>query len=136
MTAKACSYLRQVDTVILKGSAQTINLYTIDVDVDSITTDLNPYMMIGSDKEDKKRRKVRARMRRNRLRESINNETFTPADMFTTDVDLCTLRATFNDKRTFFKVFEKGFQNYITGNWHQAKTQFLQIPVIIFSLFF
>ncbi len=81
-------------------------------------------------------RKLRARLRRNNLREKIFDNTITISSLFSSDQDLIKMRegftqvAIFNQTlKEFYELFNKGRELYYKGDWLKARTSFEKLQV-------
>lgn len=105
--------LRQIDRVTVKGSTIPIDLYTCDVDIHDLQTEKPEKKQIS--RQEKKIRKVKARMERNKLRQEALNNQIQVASLFETDEDLIIMRKKFTQE--FYDQFALGFTKYIAGDW-------------------
>ena len=67
MTPKSKAQMRHIDTVTVKGSSQPMELYTCDVDTSELNVEQKEKKSFS--RQEKKMRKIRARVERNRLKQ-------------------------------------------------------------------
>ncbi len=84
--------MRTIDIVNVKGSPDPLRLYTVDVEYNHL--ELEPAKPKHSMKESKIQR-VRARMRRDDLRQICFNQEFNVYELYETDRDLIEMREMF-----------------------------------------
>ncbi|OMJ77930.1 hypothetical protein SteCoe_22364 [Stentor coeruleus] len=107
-------YLRHIDTVIIKGNSKHLRLYTSDCDFSEFTASR------GAD-----RSKTYFRKKRRGIKKGLEKQEFTTADMYSKSKEIALMRKTFT--REFFDSFSKGMNNYLSGMWQMAKTQFEKV---------
>jgi len=91
MTNRTKTYLRHIDTVTVKGSIKPVELWTCDMD-QSLVEQEKPRKTKESVSE-KKMKKVRERIQRNRFKEACFSNQIQVAERFETDDDLKLVRS-------------------------------------------
>lgn len=89
-------YMRHIDTVVVKGSAEPVRLYTCDVDPDRLKVD-RVYEEHDSNMQQRElyKRRVKHRIKRKRFREKAFENQVQVASLFETDKDLKKMRASY-----------------------------------------
>lgn len=95
--------LRPIDKVTVKGSVQPMELYTCDVNPSDFTVDMPEQVL---DAQDKKRLRVKARIRRDNLREAVIAGEKNMSNYFSTDADLLVMRSSIS--QDFIETFIEG----------------------------
>lgn len=108
--------LRPIDKVTVKGSIMPMELFTCDLNVTDFTVDMPETQL---DAQDKKRLRVKARIRRDNLRESVISGERSMSNQFSTDADLLVMRSSIS--QDFIETFIDGYNFYLDGDWQKAK---------------
>jgi len=121
-SAETKKHVRLIDRVTVKGSIEPIDLCTCDIDYSRLTINLKALDIVNLSRNEKKRFKVMARLKRNDLREKVMENKYNVHNLFTTDPDLVTMREPYSP--AFYTKFNEGMQHYFAGNWPKAKESF------------
>lgn len=108
---------RKVDRVTVKGSILPIELYTVDLDVSKLQLSFNKKSKIDTPKE-KRKEMVRSRNATKKRLENLFNERIFTRDILNDDDDIKQMRETFTED--FFRKWDKGIEDYLSGNWSSA----------------
>ncbi|CAD8115536.1 unnamed protein product [Paramecium primaurelia] len=130
--------LRHIDRVTVKGSIEPMNIYTVDLNVDSLIRKVHKKKTVVdfSKKEKqkqtnlteseqsklKKKQKVLRRMKRDKLKQAVLKSHVAISETWIKDNNIKQSRALFN--KEFYHKWEKGFSCYLSGDWDQAKLIF------------
>jgi hypothetical protein len=112
MDADLMDLLRPVDNVFLPGSKTPVEVFVMDLDIDTVT--MVPYVATGSGAKER----FKIRQIRNVAKDSFWKESFSAVSLFSTDHTLKLMRAKYTKK--FFQAFQKGYLNYRAGEWEVA----------------
>lgn len=93
MTARTVSYMRQIDCVTVKGSIEPVELWTVDLDITLLENEKEPKKQPS--RQDKKMKKVRQRIQRNRFKEACFSNQIQVSEQFETDEHIRTMRSNF-----------------------------------------
>lgn len=115
--------MRVIDIVTVKGSNEPIEMVTIDVDENLIKVEIPKRQR--NRRQDKKMKKVRGRIERNRYKQAALSNQIQVSEKFELDEDIKLMRSPFS--KEFFDTFKKGFDFYIKGNWPKAQEQLEKI---------
>mmetsp|Transcript_13971 Transcript_13971/g.15423 ORF Transcript_13971/g.15423 Transcript_13971/m.15423 type:complete len:362 (-) Transcript_13971:23-1108(-) len=122
-------YTRRIDRVVAKGTRKPINIYTCNIDRNNLDLDQKELLPFnGENPETKKRDRVRARIRRTRLREAVVHNKFYIWTILESDDDLIKMRADYTP--AFLEVFKMGLSAYLAGDWTNARSQLLKAQVL------
>jgi len=104
---------RLIDRVRMKGSAEPIRLYSLDLDYLSLTVD--------APRDPNLKWNLRERFKARQFLEVEKQRKFEVymAEEFETSRDICSMRRRYTTG--FLQMFHMGFQNYINGEWQVAK---------------
>lgn len=123
-TPRTQTNFRIIDIVTLKGSNEPVELVTCDIEQNLIKVE-QPTKQKRSKRQDKKMRKVRGRIERNRYKQAAMSNQIQVSEKFELDEDIKLMRSKFT--KEFHDTFKKGFEQYIKGNWMEAKLYFEKI---------
>ncbi|OMJ86393.1 hypothetical protein SteCoe_12120 [Stentor coeruleus] len=110
-------YCRHIDTIVLKGNAKPLKLYTSDCDF----TDFTPSRSAD-------RSKMYFRKKRRTLKKGLEKQEFTTADIYSRSKEIALMRKPYT--REFFDFFSKGMNNYLSGMWQMSKNQLEKVLAI------
>lgn len=111
--------LRRVDKVTVKGSRHPMELYTCDVFPNLLKPSND-----NVDKEDMKKARVMGRIARKKLRRKAMRGEINIRDMWNEDEDLIIMKS--GVSKAFIKEFKIALQDYLDGNWVEAKAGFIR----------
>ncbi|CAK92800.1 unnamed protein product (macronuclear) [Paramecium tetraurelia] len=130
--------LRHIDRVTVKGSIEPMDIYTVDLNVDSLLrkehkakTILDPHKkdkvkqvhLSESDQSKlKKKQKVLKRMKRDKLKQAVLKSHVLISETWTKDPNIKISRALF--RKEFYSKWTEGFHCYLSGDWDKAKSIF------------
>ena len=117
---------RQMDTVKIPGAEGIFRLYTCDIDYDLIEVESEKKKELSGDQ--KKLKRVKARLRRDREKVKMFDGTFKLVNLFEVDEDLKIMREPFTDK--FYEVYNDAFKDYTEGNWQDARSKLEEMESI------
>ena len=123
MTTESAAHMRHIDTVTVKGSNEPMRLYTCDLEFTNLKIERVNNKNLT--KQEKKAKKVQARIERNRYREKAFSNQLQVSMKFELDSDIEAMRA--NITKEFTEMFKQGFNEYISGNWEKAKEYLDQV---------
>lgn len=107
------------------GNKTPLSLYTIDVDTSGIAIEESE--LLATLKQKRIKRIKDSLFRNNLLKEAFGGR-FEVSEMFETDQDLKLMRSSFCSE--FYKLYEDGFQNYLSGDWEGARRNFEEVLLI------
>ena len=116
-TPRTQTNLRCIDKVTVKGSNDPIEMVTCDVDQSLIMVE--PPKRTRNRRQDKKMKKVRGRIERNRYKQAAMSNQIQVSEKFELDEDIKKMRV--NYIKEFYDVFKIGYDHYIKGNWEQSR---------------
>jgi len=116
-TPRTQSNMRTIDIVTVKGSNEPIHMVTCDVNEHLIKVEYPKRQR--SRRQDKKMKKVRGRIERNRYKQAAMSNQIQVSEKFELDEDIKLMRTPFT--KEFFDTFKAGFSEYIAGKWDKAK---------------
>jgi len=124
LSGEAQKYLRAIDRVSLKGSNKPVELYTIDMDISNLDPESSTdYLRVKNlPRREKKRIKVRARIRRDNLKNAVRRNEFYVHTLMETEIDIIKMRATISEQ--FTAKHQEAYENYVNGEWAAAKQLF------------
>lgn len=117
-------YCRPVDWALFSGKTEPLKLYTIDVKPDNIPLeDESEYLAsLYMNVREKKIKRVRERMKRNKIRENAFSGDCEVSKLFMVDKDIQLMTKPFSQQ--FREQYRKAYNLYIKGDWPEAKVQF------------
>ena len=107
-SSKVQGYCRRIDVIKIKGMSSPISIYTSDTEFS--------HFQQGRLVSRKKEGFIK---KRNLLRRKLNNGEVNTTMLFEKSRELALMRRGFSEE--FFKIFDKGVQAYVNGNWVEAK---------------
>lgn len=107
-----------------------IGFYTCDVNELELPVDKPERKPLT--RQEKKAKKVRARLQRNEYKTKCLNGQISTSAKFETDDDIVKMRRGYPQE--FFYVFKTGVDHYISGDWVQAKLELDKVEVSIEKL--
>jgi class 3 adenylate cyclase len=110
-------YCRHIDTVLIKGNSNPIKLYTSDCDF----SEYNPGKL--SD-----RSKMFFRKKKKILKKALDKKEITTEDLFIRSKELTIMKKGFSEE--FFLAFEKAINEYLAGDWANAKAELENVLTI------
>jgi class 3 adenylate cyclase len=116
--------LRLIDIVNVKGSKQALKMYTFDLSIEDLSykESLNDKLKTIDNKGIRKRVIVDIRKRINKFQDWIFGKNVSTKGLLINHPEIKRLRRRY--PREFFETWEKGFENYIKGNWKEAYDSF------------
>lgn len=115
-TAQMRGYCRQIDRVTVKGSAQPMGLYTVDIDPENLPVD-------DSEKTQTKTKGQMNSYKARRLREKLKVNLWAPNFgayvVMEHDPDMVCIRKHVSE--AFLDIFRRAYQNYEAGEWCAAR---------------
>ena len=117
-TPRTQTNLRILDIVTVKGSIEPVQMVTCDLDTTVIKVE-QPQKKQRSRRQDKKMKKVRGRIQRNRYKQAAMSNQIQVSEKFELDEDIKNMRAKYT--KEFYDVFKLGFEYYINGDWEVAR---------------
>ena len=105
-------YMRHVDTVMLKGTAEPVRLYTFDLD----PTELPMSVHMGNPTE--------AVVKKEMVKQAFAGSYFTVHELFTKSQKIARMRTAFTSE--FVSIHQLAVNHYIEGRWKQAQDSFYQ----------
>lgn len=105
-------YMRHVDTVILKGTAEPVRLYTFDLDPTELLMSAhtaNPTEVV---------------VKRAMVKQAFAGSYFTVHELFTKSQKITLMRSAFTSE--FVRIHQLAVNHYIEGRWKQARDAFYQ----------
>ncbi|CAD8178473.1 unnamed protein product [Paramecium octaurelia] len=130
--------LRHIDRVTVKGSIEPMDIYTVDLNVESLirkvhkkktVVDFNrkekqkqAHLTESEISKQKKKQKVLRRMKRDKLKQAVLKNHVAISETWIKDNNIKQSRALFN--KEFYHKWDKGFSCYLSGDWDQAKAIF------------
>ncbi|CAI2384587.1 unnamed protein product [Moneuplotes crassus] len=108
-TPRTQANMRIIDIVTVKGSNEPTEMVTCDVESPQKTT---------KKRQDKKMKKVRGRIERNRYKQAAMSNQIQVSEKFELDEDIKIMRSPYS--KEFFETFKKGFDQYIGGDWKKS----------------
>jgi len=107
--------MRLIDCVKIRGSKTPMDLYTMDLDWESVEISTYPPLPITWNS----RNRFKARQRLEEERKRLWSDGFDVAVLFREDEALRRMRKRYSVE--FFQLFNMGYQNYSQGEWQVAK---------------
>ncbi|CAD8196829.1 unnamed protein product [Paramecium pentaurelia] len=130
--------LRHIDRVTVKGSIEPMDIYTVDLNVDSLLrkdhrkktiVDFHrkekikqAYFSESEQQKQKKKQKVLKRMKRDKLKQAVLKSHVLISETWTKDPNIKISRALF--RKEFYQKWNEGFHCYLSGDWDKAKSIF------------
>ncbi len=111
--------MRWIDRVVPEGEEKAINLYTVDITPKHLFQEIGIEPAKYLNEKEKKTAKVYQNFNRKKLLQDINKQGTTTA--LWGDDDLKIMQQLYSNK--FYEEWEKGFKNYLAGNWKEAIEQ-------------
>jgi len=102
------TYMRIIDVVTVKGSSLPMELYTCDIDTSDLAIEKPEKKAVGM--QEKKMRKVKARVERNRFKQQALNREIMVSALFESDEDLIKMRTPISLR--FIEQFRLAFGYY------------------------
>ena len=102
-TKSTAKHMRHIDTVTVKGSNEPMRMITCDLNLEEIRVEREAKVLTQQEKRDKK---VQARLKRNRYREKALNNQIQVSSNFELDHDISAMRKGYN--KVFYEMFSKG----------------------------
>lgn len=121
--------LRLIDRVTVKGSLQPVDLYTCDLEWANLTINHDEFDINKLPSEEKKKSRVRARLKRDDQRDKAFSGKQKVGRIFHTDKDLAMMREPFTQE--FYARFAQGMEHYLKGTWEQSIAIFKETLVMI-----
>lgn len=115
-TPRTQTNMRTIDVVLMKGSNEPIELATCDVKESLIQVVVQKRQR--NKRQDKKMKKVRGRIERNRYKQAALSNQIQVSEKFELDEDIKLLRSPFS--KEFSETFKKGFEKYVKGDWKKS----------------
>ena len=103
-------YCRHIDTVIIKGNAAPVRLYTSDCDF----TEFVPSKNLDRSKQFFRRKK-------RILRRELDKRNITTTRIFQESREVNLMRKAFTEE--FYASFDKGLQSYLKGHWELSRQE-------------
>ena len=130
--AEACSpemlrYMRQIDVVKVKGSDQPIGLFTFDGDFEKLPPSTKKQKRLSLD--DRNKMKFVERGIRKAFLDSLMKENTSVASVINRNHGIQIARIKYT--RKFYETWEKGFSNYVSGNWKAAEYHMNEAAAIV-----
>jgi len=116
-TPRTQTKMRVIDIVTVKGSNEPIEMVTCDVRESLIEVEFPKRQKNKS--QDKKMKKVRGRIERNRYKQAAMSNQIQVSEKFELDEDIKKLRSPYS--KEFFETFKRGFDLYIEGDWMKSQ---------------
>lgn len=113
--------MRRIDRVGIKGNIKPVDLYTYDIDISNMKLE-DIDLSKKSEDNSKKYYKSIKKQQRDELKKQVMNQERTIHSFFGEDEDIKMLRRNHNPK--FDEIFNKGFKEYLDGDWKKAKKLF------------
>ena len=121
LSDKMKKVLRKIDRVTFKGSAEPMDIFTVDLD----TSSLSPYTPKPVQIERlRKRARVTQRIAKDELRKDLLTGAYKSIRKLKEEPDLKKILLENNPK--FVELFERAIADYLEGNWTTAKAGFLE----------
>mmetsp|Transcript_3356 Transcript_3356/g.3959 ORF Transcript_3356/g.3959 Transcript_3356/m.3959 type:complete len:579 (+) Transcript_3356:944-2680(+) len=117
MTEETKAKCRQMDVVKIPGSSGKYDLWTCDIDYTLI--EVEPESKKELDPGQKKLKRVKARLKRDREKVEMFNGSIQLVNKFELDEELAIMRVPFTEK--FYEQYNSGFKDYIDGRWEDAR---------------
>mmetsp|Transcript_11544 Transcript_11544/g.10213 ORF Transcript_11544/g.10213 Transcript_11544/m.10213 type:complete len:438 (-) Transcript_11544:40-1353(-) len=115
-TPRTQANMRIIDIVTVKGSIEPIEMVTCDVDETLIKVEIPKRQR--NKRQDKKMKKVRGRIERNRYKQAVMSNQIQVSEKFELDEDIKLMRSPYS--KDFNETFKKGFELYIQGKWKKS----------------
>ena len=96
--------MRHIDTVTVKGSNEPMRIITCYLNLEGIRVELETKVLT---QQEKRAKKVQARLKRNRYREKALSNQIQVSYNFKLDYDITTMRKGFS--KVFYEMFSKDF---------------------------
>jgi class 3 adenylate cyclase len=113
--------LRPIDCALLAGFKNAQLLFTLDLD----PRELKPITKTQEKNEkDKKLKKFKVRQIREQRKFQKAMTTYVVAEVMQTDIDIIQMRQKYTDD--FFRKFDMGYRNYVSGEWGVAREMLVQ----------
>ena len=121
LSDKMKKVLRKIDRVTFKGSAEPMDIFTVDLDMSS----LSPYVPKPQLVErQRKRARVTQRLAKDELRKDLLTGAYKSIRRLKEEPDLKRILLEKNPK--FVEIFENAIADYLAGNWKDAKFGFVE----------
>lgn len=117
---------RQIDTVRISGARGKFRLYTCDIDYNLV--EVEPANRKILDLQQKKIKRVKARLKRDRDKVQIFDGTIKLINKFELDADLAKMRTPFTDR--FYEAFNDGLHDYLAGRWESARRKLEAVEAV------
>jgi class 3 adenylate cyclase len=108
---------RQLDTVKITGYSSKFRLFTCDIDFNLVA--LDPEEKREMTPFEKKLKRVKARLKRDREKKNIFEGSIQLSNKFELDEDMVVMRQPFSPE--FYAAWTDGFNDYIEGKWGEAR---------------
>ncbi|OMJ86357.1 hypothetical protein SteCoe_12145 [Stentor coeruleus] len=119
MSDKMKKLMRRCDRCTFKGSAQPMDIYTVDIDC----TKLEIYSpKTPNTGKSKKRARVTQRLARDEMFKDLWSGTYKAVKKLKDDYELSVMVTQNNS--SFYKVYEEALEYYLSGDWGKAKEKF------------
>lgn len=119
MSDKVKKLVRRCDRCTFKGSAQPMDIYTVDLDF----TRLEVYMpKTPNTGKSKKRARVTQRLARDEMFKDLWSGTYKAVKKLKDDYELNAMVSENNSE--FYKIYEEALECYLNGDWAKAKEKF------------
>ena len=115
-TPRTQANMRIIDIVTVKGSNEPTEMVTCDVEQSLIKVEVPKRQR--NKRQDKKMKKVRGRIERNRYKQAALSNQIQVSEKFELDEDIKLMRSPYS--KDFVETFKKGFEQYIKGDWKKS----------------
>ncbi|CAE8647900.1 unnamed protein product, partial [Polarella glacialis] len=119
------SRCRLIDRVTIKGSTRPMDLYCVDLDINSLPVDNSPPPQIKWTT----RNRFRARQFLEQQKSANWSEGVNIAEVFDSDPGIAIMRMLYTVK--FFQMFNAGYQNYLQGEWQVARRVLAETKLLL-----
>ena len=121
LSEKMKTMMRKVDRVTFKGSAEPMNIFTLDLNTDHLSILENKPTV---DQKNKKKARVNQRIEREELEKDLWSGTFRAVRIFKENEELKDILLVKNPE--FVSLFENAVEDYLNGRWKVAKKGFVE----------
>lgn len=110
--------LRQIDRITVKGSVNSLGLYTVDLNLENLIE--------KNEKQNKPKKSTNHKKKKKLLMERLENDEMKIKNIIENNEDLVKI-LTYDEEGFYYQfreIFQQGLEDYFSGKWKEAKENF------------